>query len=534
MYKYLTSRPSKFSKKAHIALLFIAFSLLFWHQKEGVNYLLYSLLIAFYSIRFHPYQQSKNSWIALGLTLTSCIAILISNSTLAMWSWFLSLLSYLGFVHYPQLRTLFGASLTTIMGFIYRPFYFIETRVGTTMNQQINKEVNPSPKKRTGLILIIPIVMLVLFYIIYLISNDYFLELNYRLFNSIFQFLARYLDITFLPFLLLAVISTVVVVNPNPFGAYADFEIAQRLRIQRRNGKQPTASTIPFTSNQGTALQVEYKSSVLMFILLNLLLFINNLSDINGIFFSSTSIHGYGLSYFVHKGTYILIFSILLSAVLVIVTLRQNLNFHPKAKTIRSLSTLWLGQNLLLVVSVAIRNYDYVSQYGLTAKRISVFIFLLFCAIGLAFMFIKIFRKDSLFSLLKNNVLWMGSILVCLSIFPWTKLILHYNLNAIKSENIDVDYLYSLGSKSYPALLQKMDTLQFNDLNTENELHYRAKNFIYDYESKDWRSWNWSDQQTYKALKGANLKNSIYPVDTEVSQKTKPIEISTTNQGLTP
>jgi len=73
----------------------------------------------------------------------------------------------------------------------------------------------------------------------------------------------------------------------------------------------------------------EYRTAVFLFVILNLLLLIVNSIDIYWVWFNFEW-NGQYLKQFVHEGTYLLIFSILLSLILTLYFFRGNLNFLKK------------------------------------------------------------------------------------------------------------------------------------------------------------------------------------------------------------
>ena len=115
--------------------------------------------------------------------------------------------------------------------------------------------------------------------------------------------------------------------------------------------------------------------ALIVFTLLNLLLLVVNVLDINWIWFDFEVPLEFSLKQFVHEGTYLLIFSILLSMMLVLYFFRSSLNFYPKKKALVVLGKIWIIQNMVLAFSVFIRNYHYIDYHGLAGKRIGVIAF---------------------------------------------------------------------------------------------------------------------------------------------------------------
>ena len=93
---------------------------------------------------------------------------------------------------------------------------------------------------------------------------------------------------------------------------------------------------------------------------------------------------------------------------------------------------MWLGLNVVLILSAIIKNSEYVSFYGLTYKRLGVYAFLILAIIGLVVSFQKI-SKQKTNAFLFNQMLWYfyGTILLC-SYVNWGSLITNYNISVNK------------------------------------------------------------------------------------------------------
>src|SRR4029078_3225426 len=129
----------------------------------------------------------------------------------------------------------------------------------------------------------------------------------------------------------------------------------------------------------------------------------SNCVDITYVWFGFTYNNDINLSEYVHEGTGLLIFSILLAMVLLLFFFRGNLNFYKQNKWLRAGAYAWLLQNSILAVSVLFRDYYYIQHYGLAYKRIGVLIFLAMVLMGLITVFIKIQKRKTAYYLLRVN-----------------------------------------------------------------------------------------------------------------------------------
>jgi hypothetical protein len=221
------------------------------------------------------------------------------------------------------------------------------------------------------------------------------------------------------------------------------------------------------------------------------------------------------LSEYVHEGTGLLIFSILLAMVLLLFFFRGNLNFYKQNKWLRLGSYAWLFQNAVLVVSVLLRDYYYIDHYGLAYKRIGVLIFLAMVLAGLVTIFIKIQQRKTAYYLLRVNAWIAIVILVVSSCIHWDETIARYNLARKNTITLDVKFLLTLSDKVLPLLEKNMDVLDrknASEQNTEGEYLYRSnltqrqvfenrkKEFSNTQKLYTWLSWNMADNYVKKQI----------------------------------
>jgi hypothetical protein len=199
-----------------------------------------------------------------------------------------------------------------------------------------------------------------------------------------------------------------------------------------------------------SSIDSERYSASLLFIILNLMLLFLNLSDINYLFLKGQLPKGVTYSDYVHSGVEAVIMSIILAILLIVFYFRGHLNFDLKAKKIKTLTYLWIVQNMGLIVMAAIKNQMYIDAYSLTFLRIGVYYFLAFSLIGLILTFYKIhFKRDTWFMFRSNSFVFYW-VLVLSCLFNWNIIVTKYNLKY--SREIDYSYLKSIGFQNYPIL----------------------------------------------------------------------------------
>ncbi len=148
------------------------------------------------------------------------------------------------------------------------------------------------------------------------------------------------------------------------------------------------------------------------------------------------------LSNEVHERVYILILSIVMAIFIIMIYFQGLLNFDKNAKLLKTLSFVWIGLNILLIGIVCLQNIAYVDAYGLTFKRIGVFIFLFLSLAGLLLTGYKMAcRKTNIF--LINRMTWVFyTVLVISCVINWSWLVTRYNTRHFN--NPDWHYLESL------------------------------------------------------------------------------------------
>ena len=71
---------------------------------------------------------------------------------------------------------------------------------------------------------------------------------------------------------------------------------------------------------------------------------------------------------------------------------KGGFNFDEKAAQLKRLAKIWIALNCVLIVSAVMKNTEYIAFFGLTYKRLGVYLFLVLALIGLMLSFQKIIR----------------------------------------------------------------------------------------------------------------------------------------------
>jgi hypothetical protein len=159
---------------------------------------------------------------------------------------------------------------------------------------------------------------------------------------------------------------------------------------------------------------------------------------------------------YAHRGVYPLIVTALLAAGFVLVAMRPG-GPAEQSRVIRPLVYLWVGQNVLLVISSMLRLDLYVQTYLLTYWRIAAFVWMLLVAVGLVLILARIVLRRPNQWLIHANLLALTIVLYVCSLINFAAIIADYNVSHSREAsgsgvNLDMDYLLRLGPQALPAI----------------------------------------------------------------------------------
>jgi hypothetical protein len=184
-----------------------------------------------------------------------------------------------------------------------------------------------------------------------------------------------------------------------------------------------------------------------------------------------------------------LIVSALLSIGILLFFFRENLNHFSGNKRLHQFSNIWICQNIFMLVSVGLRNMHYVSQYGLTYRRIGVFIFLIITGLALFFLFRKINLRKTFFYHVRTCGWSVFGTLLIAGFINWDLVIARYNV----SPGVKHDYGYirqELSEQSRVFLPP-----EFRDYNNE------VRHYIYEIETRGWQSFTFWEYWAVNEMK---------------------------------
>lgn len=469
---------------------------IFYQEDMGLNTLFFViplLLLAFAkTYQISPYQKEV-AITAVGAFL-SALAVIGNDTDLAKGMYWVSILLFIGFIKHVHIRFLPLVLAASLSNLVFVPIKIVQEYAGSlhrtnSLHYTIKKAIN----------WLIPLGLFAIFLLIYYLANDKFggmldIVIDFFFTTNNQTIAIEQVALFFVGFLLVGAIFF-----NHPFRAFLSRRQEQLdLNLIRNRKKRFAAYFAPLI------LKSRFKLSIITLTLLNALICIVNLTDLIYVWFSRRVLSARELSLYVHEGTNLLIFAILLAAVLLLVIFRKNLNFFPDNEGLKKLAYIWLGQNIFMVLSVAIRNFQYSHSFGLTYKRIGVFIFLLIVLIGLVTLFIKIRDRKSHYFLWHSNSWAMYLVLLAAGFINWNLLITRVNLNPNYTKHLDIQYLVNELPHQNAFLLdqqkqnlQQQFPIQFHNL--KNRIDRKMKRAC---SGRSIYSWNWPYHLNRKHRKG--------------------------------
>jgi len=400
------------------------FDFLFWKATIGVNLPIFTLVLVAYLVAVDLASlRTRGVSISLICLVLSMILVITHNSITSIVSHMASVVMFSGFYYQRNIRSVIAALPTGFFNFFTAPF---NTGLG---NIPFSPLKGSSGKVWQYIKLsMISIAVFLIFFTLYKVANPVFNELVMQVFESFLNFLERILEQISLPrllFILLGAFIALGVLFNGQIVHYANWDIKGVDKIfPPKDGVLKSG----YGDSDLFSLPNENRLGIMIMTLVNLLLIIVNVIDIKWLWFGFEYLPDMNLSQLVHEGTYVLILSILLSMAIMLYFFTGNLNFYEKNRWLVWLAGLWMMQNTIVVISVAIRNFHYIHYYGLAYKRIGVLVFLFLTLIGLLTLAIKIYNKRSAYFLWRVNS-WAAILtLVIISSVNWDLLIARHNL----------------------------------------------------------------------------------------------------------
>jgi hypothetical protein len=520
-----TRPPLTAAQKLLLPLGVVLFDWLFWRERGGVNMLVFNAFVVIAQLmqlpRHAAARRSGYFWLMVFGTLLSGLLMAIYGSAMAALASGVSVLLLLGYVNQPTLRLLLFAGITGL-GSAAEAWL----RVLRNVRPPSNAGAGVQRGWFYGRLLLVPLGILGAFHVLFAVANPVYARLSGRVLEVLGDWLLRLLpDISLAHLLFLGfgfvVTAAVVVAVPVYFFAdqesrFGEFVRRQRDRVASFAVRRPD---FRLKTTKSLDLRKEYLVAVAVFGLVNALLLVVNAIDVRWLWFGFEPAPGFDLAQFVHEGTYVLIFSILLAMGIVLWFFRRNLNFYaPGLRALRWGATVWVLQNAVLAVSVGLRNYYYILNSGVAYKRIGVCFFLLLVFFGLGTVLGKIWQQRSAYSLVRLNSLALYSVMLLLAAGNWEVWMTQYNLQP-RFRSVDIGFLLDMPDRALPTLLARRAVLNHATQLTVNaeygtalaidvpeaqrrlDLAVAAARAHYA-EASDWQGLTWADYEAAQQLSG--------------------------------
>lgn len=489
------------------------FNAVFWEEKIGLNMLLFDAFIL--SAIFYIYPSSFRSisvrWLLMG-HLTCLAMIIIQNTELSTIAFTATLLLLIAFTQYVH-RSPWFASGSVLMSFIFFVASFYDD-----LQQARSKKTRRIQWERFFKIAIVPIILLLVFTMIYTVANSVFSNMLDQAGNYLVKIIYN-VSWSRVCFLIFGLYLTGSLILRSRISFFADkergakeFLVRTRVRTSVKKHSFHFGDGINGSLRSGMlALKNENTIGIVSLLLLNVLLLVINIIDIRFVWIDFDFPPGTKLHELVHRGTELLILSIFLAMAVLMFFFKGNLNFYKRNKWLKYGAYAWIIQNVILVISVLIRDYYYINHFGLAYKRIGVLFFLFMVLVGLITVFIKISARRTNYFLFRVNA-WAGIIVLVLSsTIHWDQFIASYNIAHAKNTPVDVEFLMTLSDKTLPILEQNKNVLKMQESIDRHDqpslnqypdylqrLQIRKTRFLEQQARFSWLSWNVSDSYVRK------------------------------------
>jgi len=491
-------------RKLSFTILFaVLLTALFYKQGLGINLVIAELVLVGYLLLSKQIQLKNYQSISVfGLMLISLVFTIFTHSIFIYIMHFILLGAFVGLLIYPNAKSVSTYFSLAIANVTTSQFALIES-IGRSKIQGRN----------VGRFLwriklyFIPVLIIFIFLLLYSNSNPVFYNVYKNIQSFVFDklnYLLQYVELSALITFFVGLLLSAFLIYRSRHEEIIKSD-DESIDFIKRNWKKP------ITQIKTSALRQEYKAAVFLVFSLNILLLTLNFLDIQNVWFNFIW-EGQYLKEFVHQGTYLLIISIVISILIVLYFFRSNLNFYSKNKLLKILSYIWITQNALLVISVALRNFYYIQHFALAYKRIGVFIFLLIVLFGLFTVYMKVKNGKSTFYIIRTNLLAWLYIISFSALFNWDVIIAKYNFQHANRSFLHLEFLANLSDKALPYLdypiqdLLRVEEVQYSIFSFKKQhmspivykhiIKARKRKFMLTQKHKSWLSWNWPE---YKA-----------------------------------
>ncbi len=496
----------------------VLFNLLFWQEQLALNALLFDAFILGTLFYLHP-AGGRNKTVQWLLPLHFlCLAmVIVHNTLLSQLALLTTLLLIAAFAEYAHRSAWFAGNSLLLSFILFIASFSHQVRITRT------RERKPLAVGKFIRFSIIPLLIVLAFFIIYSLANSVFSGMVSRLglqLQTFFSHLFELISFERILFLLLGFYFTGALLLRTRSRQLEQKEAGKTDDLQRKRKNRTGKTGNPFggltagimgrLARGAMALKNEYTTGLISLALLNVLLLVVNYIDIDYLWLHFTYTPDINLTAMIHEGTELLILSLVLAMIVLLFFFRGNLNFYTRNKWLKAGAYLWLVQNTLLVISVLIRDYYYIKLSGLAYKRIGVLFFLALVLFGLMTVFFKIVYKKTTYYLLRVNAWAVIFLLAAASAVDWDMTIARYNIAHSNKAPLDLPFLLSLSPRTLPLLEQNLPLLQQREKELEllgqhpwrcagciaEIISNKKQDYLHQQSGYSWLSWNYADEKT--------------------------------------
>ena len=492
-------------KKIDWALLISVtmYSFLFYKQSAGINFFIFNLTLVSMLIFIQPQLIKNKVWLSVAIcALLSSFFIFIYGSALAITANVFSLFILSAISINTATSFLTGIFLTVCAIASSCVFMFIDW--ANKKKQQLTEQYH-RPLYVKIFLLLIPFLIVIVFFLLYQSSNPLFYELT------------KEIDLSFIS------IGWMFFTLGGLLLLYGFFYNRILPGVASRDANSSLTLTPEIAAQKGFlkgGMNIDTKNSsgVILLCMLNILLLLVNCLDINYFLFNGKLPEGVDHKAFVHDGIGTLITSIVIAISIILFYFSGELNFYKKSRWLKIMAFIWIAQNVFMVFSTAYRNGLYISESGLSYKKIGVYVYLLLTFIGLATTFIKVWKLRTNWYLFRVNSAVYFYLLVFSCVFNWDVIITDFNIKKhdVENKKLEKYFLLDLSYKNLPQLISlpdsvaSVDDMKARDYYNESRGTYyttfktglsgKLYSFMNDYYQLKWQSECIEKNRVYKAL----------------------------------
>lgn len=445
-------------------LLFIGallFSTLFYGKSIGLNLFLFSLvtMVVLFANNKEDF-KSKKTLLYSSIYLAIGLAVFFHDSLLSIIANFVAFFTLIGLLseHKSSIYVNWlNGFYTTIAGWFHRNFSLNEITQAAEPKRDIDYV-------HWAKLIFVPAVIVILFILLYQNGNPVFSDLIDKIDFSFINL--QWLLLAGLGYYLLSNIHKPIEVEP-----------ATELDLQTGNTLVKTNKfSIP-------KLKQENQLGTILISLLNILIIIFLITDITFIL-TNMDIRASLFSSQVHSGINALIASIVIAIIILLYVFRGDLNFYKDNITLKRLAFTWIILNVMLVLTIAIKNGQYIYYFGLTYKRIGVMVYLTLAVTGLITTLIKIDKIKNVWYLFRFNAKAAFVVLIVASTVNWDYHITNYNFNYAQS--MDFNYLIELSNNNTLLLKEKIDNIPMGN-DSIQKIEEKYNRYVYELSTNSWQ-----------------------------------------------